>query len=490
MKVLENENIGVLSNYYAGKLVEVDARENYPVYNPAFGRVIAQAPETPKEQVDEAIEHAKKAQEEWAAVPVTERIKRLFVLERLLRERADELARVITIEHGKTFEEAKGEVIRAYENVEASCAAVYHIMGKNSLEIARGIDEELYRVPIGVFAVISPFNFPLMVPFWFLPYAVALGNSIVVKPSEKTPLSMNYVTKLFDEAGFPPGVVSVINGASKTVDAILENKLISGISFVGSTPVAEYIYKKGSANHKRVQAGASAKNFEVVMPDADLSVAIPSLISSFFGNAGERCLAGSVLVTFPENHDDVLSRFTEAARRLKVGYGLEPAVDMGPLIRREHLERVRSYVDLGISEGAKLVLDGRNIRVERYDNGFFMGPTIFDQVEPDMRIAKEEIFGPVASVITCRDLEHAIEVINSSRYGNASTIFTRSGSAARKFLKSVQAGNIGVNIGVAAPIAFYPFGGFKDSFFGDLHAQGGDDMIYFFTERKVVISRW
>ncbi|PSO04791.1 methylmalonate-semialdehyde dehydrogenase (CoA acylating) [Candidatus Marsarchaeota G2 archaeon ECH_B_SAG-G06] len=482
--------IEVLKNYYAGRLVEVDSKESHPVYNPAFGKVIAHAPETPKEQVDEAIENAKKAQEEWAATPVTERIKRLFVLERLLREKADELARVITIEHGKTFEEAKGEVVRAYENVEASCAAVYHMMGKNNLEISRGIDEELYRVPVGVFAVISPFNFPLMVPFWFLPYAVALGNSVVVKPSEKTPLSMNFVTKLFDEAGFPPGVISVINGAAKTVDAILENKLVAGVSFVGSTPVAEYVYKKGCANHKRVQAGASAKNFEVVMPDADLSLAIPSLISSFFGNAGERCLAGSVLVTFPENHDEVLKRFTQAAKKLRLGYGLEPDVDMGPLIRREHLERVRSYVELGVSEGAKLVLDGRNAKVERYQNGFFMGPTIFDQVEPDMRIAKEEIFGPVASVITCKNLEHAIEVINSSRYGNASTIFTTSGSAARKFVKSVQAGNIGVNVGVAAPIAFYPFAGLKDSFFGDLHAQGGDDMIYFFTERKVVISRW
>ncbi len=433
---------------------------------------------------------AQRAFEKWSRVPVTERIKVLFRLEGLLTEHLDELAATITREHGKTLSEAKGEVVRAIENVEAAAASVYHAMGKNNLGISRGIDEDLYRVPVGVFAVVCPFNFPLMVPFWFIPYAVGLGNTVVVKPSEKTPVTMNIVTRLLDEAGVPPGVVNLVNGGSKTVDALLDSPSVKGVSFVGSTGVARQIYVRAASNHKRVQAGASAKNFELVMPDADLRVAIPSLISSFFGNAGERCLAGSVLVTLPENHDRVVRLFSEAASKLRLGYGLDQNVDMGPLIRRDHLERVKHYIEVGVSEGAKLLVDGRNTRVEAYPNGFFLGPTVFDHVSLDMTICREEIFGPVASIVTANDFDEAIQMINSSRYGNAATIFTSSGHYAREFVSRVEAGNVGVNIGVAAPIAFYPFGGMKDSFFGDLHAQGGEDHVHFYTDPKVVISRW
>ncbi len=481
---------GSLPNYVGGRRIEVVSETRYPVYNPAFGSVIAEAPESGGDHVASAVDVAQTAFEKWSRIPVTERVKFLFRLERLMSERLDELAATVTREHGKTLSEARGEVLRAIENVEAAAASVYHIMGKNNLDISEGIDEELYRVPLGVFGVVSPFNFPLMVPFWFIPYAVGLGNTVVVKPSEKTPVSMTFITRLFEEAGFPPGVVNVVNGGSKSVDALLINPKVKGISFVGSTSVAEYIYSRGTASHKRVQAGASAKNFEVVMPDADLNLVIPSLISSFFGNAGERCLAGSVLVTLPENHERVLKLFVDVASKLRLGYGLVAGVDMGPLIRREHLERVKRYIEVGESEGARLVLDGRGVRLNDYPDGFFLGPTVFDEVSADMRISREEIFGPVASVMTVRNLDEAIEVINSSRFGNAATIFTSSGHHAREFVSQVEAGNIGVNIGVAAPIAFYPFAGMKDSFFGDLHAQGGDDHIYFYTERKIVISRW
>jgi malonate-semialdehyde dehydrogenase (acetylating)/methylmalonate-semialdehyde dehydrogenase len=490
MVLSDDTHYGVLPNYIGNRRAEVRSETEYPVFNPAFGKIIGYAPDTPKEEVDFCAESAASAQEKWCRIPVTERIKVLFRLQQLLVDRTDELAATLTREHGKTFEEARAELGRAIENIEAAASAVYHMMGKNNLEISLGIDEELYRVPIGVFAAITPFNFPLMVPFWFIPYAVALGNSIIVKPSEKTPVSMSVVAELFQKAGFPENVVTVVNGGPKTVDALLDNKLISGYSFVGSTPVADYVFKRAALGHKRVQAGASAKNFELVMPDADPSLVIHSLISSFFGNAGQRCLAGSVLVTLLENHCSVVKAFTDAASRLKLGYGLEKGVDMGPLIRGDHLERVKSYIDLGLDEGAKLLLDGRLKKPLDYPEGFFLGPSIFDEVTPDMRICKEEIFGPVASVVTAKNFDDALDIINSSKYGNASTIFTSNGVHAREFIKGVNTGNIGVNVGVAAPIAFYPFGGLKDSFFGDLHAQGGEDHALFFTERKVVVSRW
>ncbi len=479
-----------IKNFVDGEYVEPEGNEKYDVYNPAFGEIIAKVSEAKRDEIDQAIDLAYNAQKIWSMVPVTDRIKYLFKLENLMWENIDRIAEITTIEHGKTFEESKGDAIRAIQNVESAAAATYHIMGRNNKNIARDIDEELIREPIGVFAIISPFNFPLMIPFWFLPYAIALGNTVIVKPSEKTPMSMEFAMDLIKKAGIPKNVVQLVNGGSEAVNYILENEKVNGISFVGSTPVAEYVYKKGTSLGKRVQAGASAKNFVLVMPDADLDANIKNIIGSFYGNAGERCLAGAVLVTFPENHNRVLKIFENEARKLKIGYGLEKDVDMGPLIRKDHLERVKGYIEIGEKEGARIVLDGRSYRNESYPNGFFLGPTILDNVTSDMTVAKEEIFGPVASFLTAQNFDDAIEIINKSKYGNASSIYTKSGKYAREYVQRVKAGNIGVNIGIAAPISFYPFAGMKKSFFGDLHPQGGIDHILFFTDSKVVITKW
>ena len=479
-----------IRNFIDNEYIEPRNEGKYEVFNPAFGEVIAKVSESTKEEVDNAIDLAQEAFFKWSETPVPDRIKLLFKLQNLLYDHMDEIAEITTNEHGKTFEESKGDLIRAIQNVESAAAATYHSMGVSNKNIANGIDEELIKVPLGVFAIISPFNFPSMIPFWFMPYAIALGNTVIIKPSERTPMTMEYIMGLISKAGIPKNVVQLLNGGKETVDLILENKKIVGVSFVGSTPVAKYVYNKGTSNGKRVQAGASAKNFIVVMPDADLDGSIKNIIGSFFGNAGERCLAGSVLVTFEENHDEVVDKFLKEARGLKVGYGMEKDVDMGPLIRKEHLMRVISYIESGESEGARLLLDGRKIKVEKYPNGFFLGPTIFDDVSIDMKIAKEEIFGPVASIIKAENFEHAIELVNSSQYGNASSIYTRSGYYAREYVKRVNAGNIGINIGVAAPIAFYPFAGMKNSFFGEIHPQGGFEHVDFFTDRKVVIGKW
>ncbi len=480
----------VLKNFVDGKFEESEGKDRYYVYNPAFGKKIAVVREGKREEIDAAVDSAHDAQLKWQRVPISDRIKYLFRLENLMWNRIDDIAEITTIEHGKTFEESRGDVVRAIQNVESAAAASYQIMGRSNKQIATGVDEELVRVPLGVFAVVSPFNFPVMIPFWFFPYAVTLGNSVVIKPSEKTPMSMEMVMGLVKEAGFPDGVIQQVNGGKESVDFILENKKIAGVSFVGSTPAAEYVYRKGTSRKKRVQGGASAKNFILVMPDADLEKNIDNMVGSFYGNAGERCLAGSVLVTLPENHDKVIRLFKRRASEIKLGYGMEKGVDMGPLIRSEHLERVTNYIDIGSKEGGKLVLDGRGTKVPKYPNGFFLGPTIIDEVEEGMTVLNEEIFGPVASFYTASSLEDAVEVMNKSRYGNASTIYTTSGLNAKKFSEAVETGNIGINVGVAAPIAFYPFSGMKDSFFGDLHPQGGDDNVLFFTERKVIISKW
>jgi malonate-semialdehyde dehydrogenase (acetylating)/methylmalonate-semialdehyde dehydrogenase len=479
-----------IMNFVDGRFEQGEGEEMYDVYNPAFGKKIATVRGATREEIDRAIDDASDAQKKWANVPISDRVKFLFKLENIMWNKIDEIAEVTTIEHGKTFEESKGDVIRAIQNVEAAAAASYHIMGRNNRGIAPDIDEELVRVPLGVFAVISPFNFPVMIPFWFFPYAVTLGNSVVIKPSEKTPMSMEMVMSLVKDSGYPDGVIQEINGGKEAVDYILENKNVKGISFVGSTPVADYVYKKGTSGGKRVQGGASAKNHILVMPDAKLDQSINNIIGSFYGNAGERCLAGSVLVTLPENHDKVLGIFKKKAESLRLGYGMEKTTDMGPLIRKEHLERVKKYIEIGEEEGGKLILDGRGKKVSDYPEGFFLGPSIIDEVTEGMTVAKEEIFGPVASFLTADSIEDAIEIINKSRYGNASAIYTTSGQYAKRFAEQVEVGNIGINVGVAAPIAFYPFSGMKESFFGDLHPQGGEDNAYFFTDRKVIISKW
>lgn len=480
----------IVRNFVNGEYVEPINAPSYDVYDPGKGSIIARVSPATREEVNQAVDGSLEAQQKWARVPVTDRIKVLFKLENIMQEEMDEIAKVTTVEHGKTLRESKGDIVRAIQNIEAASGATYHSMGRSNRNISEEIDEELIRVPLGVFAVISPFNFPVMIPFWFVPYALALGNGVVIKPSEKTPMSIEMIMGMLKKAGIPDGLVQLVNGGRETVEYLVENSKVAGVSFVGSTGVAKMIYRNGTANGKRVQAGASAKNYVLVMPDADIENNVGNMTGSFFGNAGERCLAGSVLVVFRENHDRVLKSFSKATADLKVGYGLEEGTDIGPLIRKEHLMKVKNHIDEAEKDGAKVILDGRKYRNEKYPEGFYLGPTIMDGVEIDANVNREEIFGPVASVITVNDFDQAIEVINGSKFGNASTIYTRSGHYAREYVQRVNAGNIGINIGVAAPVAYYPFGGRKESFFGDLHPQGGEDHILFFTDSKVVISRW
>lgn len=481
-----------LKNYIGGRFLESKTTLYKPIINPATLEKISEVPLSTNEDTKEAIESANEAFKSWSEVPITERIKYLFRIREVILSHQDEIARLIVQEHGKTLSEAKGELRRALDNIEAAIGAVYHIMGKNNIDITQGVDEELINEPLGVFATITPFNFPVMIPFWFLPYAIVTGNVIIVKPSPRTPNSFHFVMKLIhNEVKLPPGVVNLVHGDKEVVDTLLEDKSVKGITFVGTTQVAKYIYEKGASYGKRVIAQASAKNFILIMPDANLEKAIPNSVEAFYGNAGQRCLAAANLVVFEENHKKVLNSFIEEAKKIILGYGLDDGVTMGPMNSKDGKDRVLSYIDKGISEGAKLVLDGRLFRVKgNYPETNFIGPSVFDEVQPTMIIAQEEIFGPVASIIKVNSFDEAIDIINKSKYGNAASIFTSNGKWARLFKKYVKAGNIGINVGIAQPMAWYPFAGMKESHFGDLHGQGGDDYIYFFTDRKVVISRW
>lgn len=481
-----------LKNYINGSFKESNTTQYKQVINPATLEKISEVPFSTKEDTKDAIESSYEAFKEWSEVPITERIKYLFRIREAIISHQDEIATLITQEHGKTLSEAKGEIRRALDNIEASIGGIYKMMGKNNLDISQGIDEELINEPLGVFASIIPFNFPVMIPFWFLPYAIITGNTIIVKPSPRTPTSFTLVMKiLHNEVKLPAGVINLVHGDKEVVDALLEDKIVKGVTFVGTTQIAKYVYEKGASHGKRVIAQASAKNFVVIMPDADLSKSIPNVVEAFYGNAGQRCLAAANLVTLEENHKKVLDAFVEETRKIVLGYGLDDGVTMGPMNGKDGKDRVLSYISKGISEGARLILDGRNFRIKgNYPLDNFIGPSIFDNVSPSMLIAQDEIFGPVASVITVSNIDEAIDVINKSKFGNAASIFTNNGRDARMFKKYVKAGNIGINIGIAQPIAWYPFAGMKDSHFGDLHGQGGEDYIYFFTDRKVVISRW
>jgi malonate-semialdehyde dehydrogenase (acetylating)/methylmalonate-semialdehyde dehydrogenase len=411
-------------------------------------------------------------------------------LRQLLYEHREELARLITTEMGKILDDARGEVQRGIENVETTCAVPSMMMGYGLQDGgARGIDEEVVYEPLGVFAAICPFNFPFMIPFWFWPYAIACGNTFIVKPSEQVPLTQKRVFELVHEVGFPPGVINLINGARNTVNALIDHPQIKGISFVGSSVIAEYVYARASACGKRVQASGGAKNALVVMPDADLDTCLSNMLGSIYGAAGQRCLAGSYITPVDAAYDEVRRRLVVAARTLRVGDGLEDGVDMGPVISASARERIIGAIGSGSQEGAQVILDGRSVYVADRPKGYFLGPTVLDGIRPQMGIQQEEIFGPVASLLPVESLEEAIEIINASPYGNAASIYTRNGLAARKFRYDVQAGNIGVNVGVAAPVANFPFGGRKRSFFGTLHGQGGD-AVRFFTDCKIVITRW
>ena len=473
--------------YVNGKWTNAEGRAVMPITNPATGREIAQVAYASEADVNRTVELAHLAYLKWRDVPVVERVQPLYRYKALLEKHANDLAATLTAENGKTVDDARMEVRRSIQMVEVACGMPSLMMGDSLNDIAAGIDSHTIRQPIGVCAGISPFNFPAMVPMWMWPFAIACGNTFILKPSEKVPMTPTMATALLHEAGVPEGVFNLIHGNKVAVDALLHHPLVRAVSFVGSTPVAKYIYQTAAAEGKRVQALGGAKNHLVVMPDADLPKTVEAIIGSAFGAAGERCLAGSVLVAVGEVADPLLKLLSEKVGAMKVGDGSQPGVDMGPLVTKDHKARVEGYIEKGVAEGAKPLMDGR--KTAGGNGGFFLGPTIFDDVRPEMTIAREEIFGPVLSVIRVKTLDDAIKLVNTSRFGNATSIFTNSGKAAREYSSRVEVGMIGVNVGVAAPMAFFPFAGWKNSFYGDLHAHG-KDAVMFYTEQKVLMTRW
>ena len=477
----------LLRNFIGGSWVAAAAAEQVEVRNPARGVLLAKTPLSTAKDVDAAVRAASAAYPAWSETPPVVRARTLFRLKQLLEEQFEELARLVTTEHGKTLDESRGSVRRAIECVEVACGAPSLLMGYGLENVASGIDCVAMRQPIGVCAAIAPFNFPAMVPLWFLPFAIASGNTFVLKPSEQVPLSAQRLFQLLEQCDVPPGVVNLVHGGRAVVEAICDHPDIKAVSFVGSTPVARAVYQRATHTGKRVQALGGAKNFIVVMPDADLDRAMPIISESFYGCAGERCLAGSILVPIGDAHAEVRDRMVAAAESIKVGDGLEPGIDMGPVISARHRERVLGYVDKGVAEGAKLVADGRTRRLP--PEGYFVGPTVFDGVSLDMSIGREEIFGPVAVVAPARSVDEVFRWMQLHPNANATSIFTSSGKAAREFAHRATASMVGVNIGVAAPMAYFPFGGARDSFFGDLKVHGRD-AFDFYTDKKVTISRW
>jgi malonate-semialdehyde dehydrogenase (acetylating) / methylmalonate-semialdehyde dehydrogenase len=478
-----------LRNYVGGRWIESAAARFGEVRNPANDELLARVPLGGAADVDRAVQAATKAYATWRQTPVVQRIKPLFKLKNLLEDHLEDLARTCTREHGKTIDESRNSVRRAIDNVDLALGTPDRMMGTALEDIAAGIDCHVVRQPLGVFAAITPFNFPVMVPMWFLPHAVAAGNTFIVKPSERVPLSQVRLFELMHDAGFPEGVVNLVNGAKEAVDAILDHPGIAGVSFVGSSPVAHYVYKRGAEKGKRVQALGGAKNFVVVMPDADMDRAAAISTESCFGCAGERCLANSVVLTVGDAYDKIKDKLVAQAQKLKVGDGLEAGVTMGPVITKQHRDKVVGYIEKGLAEGATLLLDGRGFKDAKNPDGYYLGPSIFDNVKPEMTIGKEEIFGPVLCVMRAKDFDEAVEIVRKHELGNATSIFTSSGKWAREYRYRVEPSMLGVNIGVAAPMAFFPFGGAKNSFFGDLKAHGRD-AIEFYTDKKVVISRW
>ena len=479
-----------IKNYVNGAWVESSTERFLDIENPGTGELLAQVPMTTRKEVNSAVTSAKSAFEKWKEVPPTERVRYIFKLKNLLEENLDEIAILTTKEHGKTLDEARGDTTRLLENVDASLGIPSLMQGNIQWRITPDIDEYFIREPLGVFAGISPFNFPGMIPFWYLPYAVALGNTFIVKPSEQTPLTMTMIFELINEAGFPKGTVNLVHGDKETVDALLEHLDIAGVCSVTSTPTAEYIFEKCGKYKKRPLCQAGAKNYLVVMPDAVLSKAVPNIINSFFGNTGQRCLAGGNLVAVDNVHTALVEEVQKEVAKIKVGYGLDPETTMGPVISKRAKERIEGHIERGIGEGAKLLIDGRTTTVKKYPNGHYLGPSVFDEANPGMAICQQEIFGPVMPILRVKNLDEAIGMINErTDYGNTTSIFTSSGSMVHQFQREVNCGMVGINIGVVAPVAWFPFGGKRKSFFGILHGQL-PDVIDYFTDKKVIIERW
>ncbi|HLV86013.1 MAG TPA: CoA-acylating methylmalonate-semialdehyde dehydrogenase [Candidatus Sulfotelmatobacter sp.] len=478
-----------LTNFINGHWADSRATEWRDVINPATGEALASVPLGDAADVNAAVDAAAAAFPEWRRTPPEDRIQPLFKLKFLLEEHLDEIGRIITQENGKTFTEAKAEMRRAIENVEVACGIPMMMQGYNLEDVARGIDEMMIRQPLGVTAAIVPFNFPGMIAFWFLPYAIATGNTFILKPSERVPLTMRYIYELLEKTGLPKGVVNLVNGGKPAVDALLDHPKVRAISFVGSTPVAQYIYSRSAEKGKRCQCQGGAKNHVIVLPDADMPMATQIISDSAFGCAGQRCLAVSVAVTIGEAQKTFRDSIADAASKLKVGNGLEDGVQMGPVITPQSKERIESLIGMGAKQGAKVLLDGRNAKISKHESGNFVNPTILDDVPATSELTDTEIFGPVLSLVHANNLDDALAFLERSAYGNQASLFTSSGSAARRFRYEAPAGNIGINIGVAAPMAYFPFSGWKNSFFGDLHGQGRDS-VEFYTDKKVVVERW
>ena len=479
----------LLDNYVAGAWVPASAvSDALDVTNPATGEVLARVPLSGGADLDAAVAAARAALPEWRAVSVIERARRLFALREGLSARSEDLARSVTTEMGKTIADARAEVARMIEMVEAACAIPTTMQGRILEDVARNVDCETIRQPVGVCAAIVPFNFPAMVPFWFLPFAIGCGNTFILKPSEQVPLTQQIAFEVIDGLDLPPGVVNLVNGGREIVEGILDHPGIDAVSFVGSAPVAKIVYERSARAGKRVQALGGAKNHIVVMPDAVIGKTVDGIIGSAFGAAGQRCMAGSVVVTVGDAHERLLPPLVEATRALHVGDGIDDTTEVGPVVSCEARDKITEWIDRGESDGATVVVDGRAPE-GAHDDGAFVGPTILDDVTPEMAIAQEEVFGPVLAIVRADSLDEATAIVNASRFGNGTSIFTENGAAVRRYRHDVEAGMVGVNIGVAAPVAFFPFSGWKDSFLGDLHAHGGD-AVEFFTKKKTVTSRW
>jgi len=478
-----------LPNYINGAWCAASTTEYLEVHNPATAELLCLVPLSPAQDVDQAAQAAQAALAEWRNTPPTERIQYLFKLKNLLEENLEEISRTITMECGKTLEEARAEMRRTIENVEVACGIPMMMQGQILEDIASGIDEMMIRQPVGVCAAIAPFNFPAMICFWFMPYALACGNTFIMKPSEKVPMTLHRIFELLHRIGLPRGVVNLVNGANTAVDAILDHPLIRAVSFVGSTPVARYVYSRAAANGKRAQCQGGAKNPVIVLPDADLEMTTRITADSAFGCAGQRCLAAAVAITVGAARQPFTEAMAEIARTRVVGYGLDEGVQMGPVISAQSRDRIASLIAKGVAQGGRLLIDGRQPQIPKYQHGYFVRPTILHDVPPESEIARTEIFGPVLSLIHVDTIDEAIALVNAGAHGNMACLFTNSGAAARKFRHEAQVGNLGINLGVAAPMAFFPFSGWKESFFGDLHAQGRHG-VEFFTQTKVVVERW
>ena len=478
-----------IEHFIDGKITKGSSRKTSKVFNPATGEQTAQVYLASKTDVELAVEKAKKAFADWSRKPPAQRARVIFKFKELIEKNSDEITKLIVSEHGKVYEDAKGSLTRGLEVVEFACGIPHLLKGEFTENVGTDVDSWSMRQPLGVCAGITPFNFPAMVPMWMFPIAIACGNTFVLKPSEKDPSCSIKLAQLFQEAGLPDGVFNVVNGDKEAVDALLINKDVVAISFVGSTPIAKYIYENAAKNEKRVQALGGAKNHCVVMPDCDLDQAVNGLMGAAYGSAGERCMAQSVAVAVGKVGDQLVSKLEKKVKSLKIGPGLDKESEMGPLITKEHLEKVKGYVDLGVKEGAKLVVDGRNIKLQGYEKGFYIGGCLFDKVDKKMRIYKEEIFGPVLSIVRVKDFESAVNLVNDHEFGNGTSIYTRDGDVGRTFASKIKIGMVGINIPIPVPVAYHSFGGWKRSLFGDQHMHGPEG-VRFYTKLKTITSKW